>query len=74
MTRRHPHVVNVDEVEVHDDPHGKFAPRERYLAEATGGRQLGCSFVELLPGAVAWPYHYHCANEEAIYVLEGTWS
>jgi uncharacterized cupin superfamily protein len=72
MTRRHPHVVNLDEVEVVDDPHGKFAPRERYLAEAAGGKQLGCSYVELPPGKVAWPFHYHCANEEAIYVLEGT--
>jgi uncharacterized cupin superfamily protein len=72
MSRRHPHVVNIDEVAVVDVPHGKFAPRERYLAGAAGGRQLGCSLVELSPGAVAWPFHYHCANEEAIYVLEGT--
>jgi len=72
MTRRHPHVANLDEVEVVVESKGKFAPRERYLAEATGGKQLGCSHVELQPGAIAWPYHYHCANEEAIYVLEGT--
>lgn len=72
MTRRHPHVANLDEVKVVDDPHGKFAPRERYLAEAAGGKHLGCSHVELAPGAIAWPFHYHCANEEAIYVLEGT--
>ena len=72
MSRRHPHVVHVDEVAVVDSPHGKFAPRERYLAAAAGGQQLGCSLVELAPGATAWPFHYHCANEEAIYVLEGT--
>jgi uncharacterized cupin superfamily protein len=72
MTRRHPHVVNLDEVEIRDNPRGRFAPRERFLAEAAGGRQLGCAFVELPPGKVAWPHHYHCANEEAIFVLEGT--
>lgn len=72
MSRRHPHVVHIDDVAVVDNPHGKFAPRERYLAQAAGGRQLGCSYVELAPGATAWPHHYHCANEEAIYVLEGT--
>jgi uncharacterized cupin superfamily protein len=72
MSRRHPHVVHIDDVAVVDNPHGTFAPRERYLAEAAGGKQLGCSFVELLPGATAWPFHYHCSNEEAIYVLEGT--
>ncbi|MEM9204096.1 MAG: cupin domain-containing protein [Actinomycetota bacterium] len=27
--------------------------------------------IELQPGKTAWPYHYHLANEEAIYVLEG---
>ncbi|MEJ7600833.1 MAG: cupin domain-containing protein [Kofleriaceae bacterium] len=72
MSRRHAHVVHLDEVEPVDNPHGKFAPRERYLAEAAGGHQLGCSFVELPPGAAAWPFHCHYANEEAIYVLSGT--
>ena len=24
------------------------------------------------PGCRAWPYHYHLANEEAVYVLEGS--
>ena len=71
-TRRHPNVVHADDVELVDDPHGVFAPRERYLSDAAGGKQLGCSLVELPPGKTAWPYHYHCANEEAIYVLEGT--
>ena len=36
-----------------------------------GGRKLGCSLYELEPGKQAFPYHYHTANEEAIYVLEG---
>jgi len=43
MSRRHPHVVHIDDVAVVDAPHGKFAPRERYLAAAAGGKQLGCS-------------------------------
>ena len=25
---------------------------------------------EVPPGKRAWPYHYHLANEEAVYVLE----
>ncbi|MEJ7600834.1 MAG: cupin domain-containing protein [Kofleriaceae bacterium] len=72
MDRRHPHVVHVDEVDPVDQPHGKFAPHKRQLAKAAGGKQLGCSYVELQPDAIAWPFHYHSANEEAIYVLEGT--
>jgi uncharacterized cupin superfamily protein len=72
MTRRHPNVVNIDELAPVQDPHGRFDPRERRLADAAGGRELGCSHVELAPGKVAWPFHHHLANEEAIYVLEGT--
>jgi uncharacterized cupin superfamily protein len=42
------------------------------LAEAAGGERLGCSLYELPPGERAWPYHYHTANEEAMYVLSGS--
>jgi uncharacterized cupin superfamily protein len=72
MTRRHPNVVNVDELSPVQDPHGRFDPRTRFLAEAASGREIGCSHVELAPGKVAWPFHHHLANEEAIFVLEGT--
>ena len=34
-------------------------------------RRLGASIFEIEPGATAFPRHYHCANEEAIYVFEG---
>ena len=33
--------------------------------------KLGCSLYELLPDGESWPYHYHTANEEAVYVIEG---
>ena len=39
---------------------------------SAGGEKLGCSLYEVPPGRRAWPYHYHLANEEAIYVLEGS--
>jgi uncharacterized cupin superfamily protein len=42
------------------------------LGSAAGGEKLGCSLYEVPPGRRAWPYHYHLANEEAIYVLEGS--
>lgn len=38
---------------------------------AAGARKLGCTLVELPPGKRSWPLHYHAANEEAIYILEG---
>lgn len=32
---------------------------------------LGCSLFELPPGARGWPFHFHTANHEAVYVLAG---
>src|SRR5829696_22534 len=40
--------------------------------EHSDGEKLGCSLYEVPAGRRAWPYHYHLANEEAIYVLEGS--
>ncbi|WP_096390134.1 cupin domain-containing protein [Halopenitus persicus] len=48
--------------------------RRKQLGEAAGGEELGCSLYELPPGERSWPYHYHAANEEALYVLAGTGS
>ena len=42
------------------------------MNEAAGGDALGCSLYELPAGHESWPFHYHTANEEAIYVLAGT--
>lgn len=50
---------------------GPFAFRRRMLGAAAGAQKLGCSLMELPPGKVSWPSHYHLANEEAVYVLEG---
>lgn len=46
--------------------------RRKRLAEPAGGDRLGASLYELPPGERAWPYHYHAANEEAMYVLAGS--
>jgi uncharacterized cupin superfamily protein len=46
--------------------------RRKRLAGAAGGDRLGASLYELPPGERAWPYHYHTANEEAMYVLAGS--
>lgn len=45
--------------------------RRKKLAEAAGGEEIGCSLYELPSGRRAWPFHFHTANEEALYVLEG---
>jgi uncharacterized cupin superfamily protein len=70
--RRHPHVVNVDEVKPMEDTHGGFGSRRRRLGPEAGGLALGCTHIELPPGKTAFPLHFHSAIEESIYVLEGT--
>jgi uncharacterized cupin superfamily protein len=69
---RPPNVVAASSTEMFEQTHGqKYAMKRWILGAAAGGRKLGCSLYELPPGKAAWPYHYHTANEEAIYVLEG---
>lgn len=71
--RRHPNVVNIAELKPGGFSKGsRFALQNRPLGRATGARGIGCSWYEVPPGKTAFPNHYHCANEEAIYVLEGS--
>jgi uncharacterized cupin superfamily protein len=68
----HPNVVGEGDLEWSGQSHGeKFACRRKQLSRAAGGEKVGCSLYEVPPRRQAWPYHYHLANEEAIYVLEG---
>jgi uncharacterized cupin superfamily protein len=70
---RKPSVVNVNDIEWGEQSHGhRFGHRRKQLGSAAGAERLGCSLYEIPPGRRAWPYHYHLANEEAIYVLEGS--
>jgi uncharacterized cupin superfamily protein len=69
----HPNVVGDADQEWDEQSRGeKFGYRRKQLGSAAGGEKLGCSLYEVPPGRRAWPYHYHLANEEAIYVLEGS--
>lgn len=67
-----PNVVNEQDLEWGEQSHGKFGYRRKQLGSAAGGEKLGCSLYEVPPGRRAWPYHYHLANEEAIYVLQAS--
>ena len=69
--RRHSHVVGLEEIEAQEEKRGDFAQKTRRLGTAAGGRALGCAHYELPPGKTAFPFHFHSAIEEAIYVLEG---
>ena len=63
--------VHEDELDWTETERGEVRFRRKRLAEAAGGEGIGCSLYELPAGAKSWPYHYHTANEEAMYVLAG---
>jgi uncharacterized cupin superfamily protein len=65
-------LVDDDDLDWTTTERGDTAFRRKQLGEAAGGEKLGCSLYELPPGTQSWPYHYHTANEEALYVLAGT--
>jgi quercetin dioxygenase-like cupin family protein len=44
----------------------------RYLQEAGNGCRMGCFELLVPPGSNVPPAHSHAANEEVVYVLEGT--
>jgi uncharacterized cupin superfamily protein len=66
-------IVHEDEVNWIEQSHGeRFSFKRRMLGLATGAEKLGCSLFEVAPGKRAWPFHFHFANEEALYILEGS--
>src|SRR5207237_959751 len=52
-TRRHPHVVNIEEVKPREESRGNFVRQSRRIGTEAGGRALGCSHFELAPGKTA---------------------
>ena len=46
--------------------------RVEMVADAVGAERLGASTVELAPGTLSSPYHFHHGNEELLIVLSGT--
>lgn len=50
---------------------GKHRMKLRRLGAPAGGQMLGANLTEVAPKSVSFPFHYHCATEEALYVLRG---
>jgi uncharacterized cupin superfamily protein len=50
---------------------GGFAFRRKRLGAAAGSKGLGASWFELPPGKKSFPLHFHLANDEAVFILEG---
>jgi uncharacterized cupin superfamily protein len=70
---RYNNVVNARDVppDDHSEPSGRYQVGMREIAEATGARDLGYSVSFIPPGARSFPFHFHHAEEEAFYGLEG---
>ncbi|QSG01602.1 cupin domain-containing protein [Natranaeroarchaeum sulfidigenes] len=66
--------INESELDWTEYDRGDATFRRKQLSDAVDSQQLGCSLYELPPGNRSWPYHYHTANEEALYVLSGAGS
>lgn len=65
-------IVNVNDLDWKTSEHGDFAYQDKWLAAETGGEKLGASLYKLMPGKKCFPYHFHYANEEAVFILEGS--
>lgn len=63
--------INEGELEWEPYHHGDNEFRRKELSKVVEGDEIGCSLYELPPGKRSWPYHYHTANEEALFVLSG---
>jgi len=64
--------ANAADLEWTELEEGRTQFKRKQLGEAADSDRLGCSLYELPPGRRSWPYHYHTANEEAIFVLSGS--
>src|ERR1051326_1245393 len=64
-------IVHIDDLEAYAETHGEHSVSIKLLGKAAGSRDIGCMLHEVPPGKKSWPYHFHWANEEAIYVLAG---
>jgi uncharacterized cupin superfamily protein len=69
--RRHPNVVNIDELPPRTMEKGRHKIVSRTLGPHAGNAQLGATLTEIPPGAISYLYHYHCANEESLYIVSG---
>ncbi len=69
--RRHPNVINHDELDPKEVKQGKHHYVTRRLGIPAGAQQLGATLTEIPPGKISYPLHFHCANEEAVYVISG---
>lgn len=63
---------NENEMEWEQWSHGENIEHKRKnFTRELSTNKLVASLYEIPPGKVSWPFHYHIANEEIFYILDG---
>ena len=66
-------IINIDSLEYMSWGNGKeYAARLGFMGPKVGALKLGYNVTIVPPGKRAFPFHSHQANEEMVYVIEGT--
>lgn len=72
MKQRHPNIINLKDLDPRiEAKNDKFGFEAKRLGVHVGAKKIGASYFEIPPGRQAFPQHFHTANEEAAFVIEG---
>lgn len=65
-------VINIDQVDYEEWGHGdNFSGRFGQLGRVLGAEKLGYQVIEIPEGKKPFPLHFHYANEEMFFIIEG---
>jgi uncharacterized cupin superfamily protein len=64
-----PNIFEPDFDQLRDHP--GFDCRRAFVGRQAGAERLGASVWDVPPGQAAYPYHFHLAEEEMLFVLSG---
>lgn len=68
-------IIHTEEVKAQTVEHGKsYGWSRKCITANSNSEQIGASIYEIPPKKRAWLFHFHHANEELFYVLQGTGS
>lgn len=70
--KANPNIIQSDKtISVTTENGTKYQHKRKNLTEHLTDNKIVASIYEVEPGKISWPYHFHFANEEAFYILEG---
>ena len=65
-------IINENQMDWSEMIHGeKIHHKRKNFTKDLTTNKLVASLYEIPPGKVSWPFHYHIANEEIFYIIEG---